>query len=89
MADRVGDEFEGVITSVKDYGFYVELNELFIEGLVHVSTLVDDRYEYHERKHKLAGARRGGHFRLGDAIRIQVIRVDRTRHLIDFAPVMV
>ena len=85
MADRVGDEFDGVITSVKDYGFYVELNELFIEGLVHVSTLIDDRYEYQERKHKLVGTRRGRQFRLGDAIRVQVIRVDQARHLIDFA----
>jgi ribonuclease R len=85
MADRVGDEFDGVITSVRDYGFYVELNELFIEGLLHVSALVDDRYEYHERKHKLVGVRRGREFRLGDAVRVQVMRVDRTRHLIDFA----
>ncbi|HWN99012.1 MAG TPA: ribonuclease R [Blastocatellia bacterium] len=85
MTDRVGDEFDGVITSVKDYGLYVELNELFIEGLVHVSTLADDRYEYHERKHKMVGVRRGRQFRLGDAIRVQVIRVDRARHLIDFA----
>ena len=89
MSDRVGDEVEGVITSVKDYGFYVELNEFFIEGLVHVSNLTDDRYEYHERKHMLAGTRRGRQFRLGDAIRVRVIRVDRTRHLIDFSPVKV
>ena len=85
MTGRVGDEFDGVIASVRDYGFYVELDELFIEGLVHVSTLNDDRYEYHERKHKLVGMRSGRQFRLGDAIRVQVIRVDRTRHLIDFA----
>jgi ribonuclease R len=87
MSDRVGDEFDGVITSVRDYGFYVELNELFIEGLVHVSALMDDRYEYDERKHKLVGVRRGREFRLGDAVRVQVMRVDRTRHLIDFATV--
>ena len=87
MVDRTGDEFDGVITSVKDFGFFVELNELFIEGLVHISTLLDDRYEYQERKHKLVGARRGRQFKLGDAIRVQVIRVDRTRHVIDFAPV--
>jgi len=89
MAERVGDEFDGVITSVRDYGFYVELNELFIEGLVHISALVDDRYEYQERKHKLMGARRGRQFSLGDAIRVQVMRVDRTRHLIDFAVIKV
>jgi len=85
MADRVGDEFDGIITSVKDYGLYIELNELFVEGLVHVSTLVDDRYEYNELKHKLVGVRRGREFTLGDQIRVQVMRVDRARHLIDFA----
>jgi ribonuclease R len=85
MAGRVGDEFDGVITSVKDYGFYVELNEFFVEGLVHVSTLADDFYEYHERKHRLAGERTGRKYRLGDEVRVVVVRVDRARHLIDFS----
>jgi ribonuclease R len=85
MAARVGEEFTGIITSVKDYGFYVELNEFFVEGMVHVSTLVDDLYEYHPRKHRLVGARSGRKFRLGDEVRVAVIRVDRARHLIDFA----
>lgn len=87
MAERVGDEFDGVITSVKDYGFYVELNEFFIEGLVHVSTLIDDVYEYQERKHRLVGGRAGRKFRLGDPVRVSVDRVDRARHLIDFSVV--
>jgi ribonuclease R len=87
MAGRVGDEFDGVITSVKDYGFYVELNEFFVEGLVHVSTLTDDLYEYHERKHRLVGERTGRKYRLGDEVRVVVVRVDRARHLIDFSPV--
>ncbi|MFP5264972.1 MAG: ribonuclease R [Blastocatellia bacterium] len=85
MAGRVGDEFDGVITSVKDYGFYVELNEFFVEGLVHVSTLADDFYEYQERKHRLVGERTGRKYRLGDEVRVVVVRVDRTRHLIDFS----
>ncbi len=85
MAARVGEEFTGIITSVKDYGFYVELNEFFVEGLVHVSTLLDDLYEYHARKHRLVGARSGRKFRLGDEVRVVVTRVDRARHLIDFA----
>ncbi|HKP84998.1 MAG TPA: ribonuclease R, partial [Blastocatellia bacterium] len=87
MAERVGDEFDGVITSVKDYGLYVELNEFFVEGLVHVSTLVDDLYEYQERKHRLVGERTGRKYRLGDEVRVRVVRVDRTRHLIDFSVV--
>jgi ribonuclease R len=85
MADRVGDEFEGVITGVKEYGFYVELDEYFIEGLVHISTLVDDVYEFQERKHRLIGHRGGGEFRLGQRVRVVVNRVDRVRHLIDFS----
>jgi len=87
MAAHTGEEFEGVITSVKEYGFYVELKEFFVEGLVHISTLTDDEYEYQERKHRLAGARTNRRFRLGDEVRISVDRVDRTRHLIDFSVV--
>jgi ribonuclease R len=84
MAERVGEIFEGIITSVKEYGFYVELNEFYIEGLVHISTL-DDEYEYQERKHRLVGARSHRRYRLGDAVRVVVNRVDRARHLIDFS----
>ncbi|HXU09619.1 MAG TPA: RNB domain-containing ribonuclease, partial [Blastocatellia bacterium] len=85
MSDRVGEDFDGVITSVKDYGLYVELDEFFVEGLVHISTLVDDHYEFHERKHRLVGKRTRREFRLGDRIRVAVNRVDRARHLIDFS----
>ena len=85
MADRVGDEFDGVITGVKEYGFYVELEEVFVEGLVHVSTLVGDEYEYQERKHRLVGKRTRRAYRLGDRLRVMVNRVDRARHLIDFS----
>ena len=85
MAARTGEEFDGVITSVKDYGFYVELNEVFVDGLVHISTLTDDEYEYQERKHRLVGARTNRRFQLGDEVRISVNRVDRARHLIDFS----
>ena len=87
MADRVGDEFDGVVTGVKEYGFYVELDEFFIEGLVHISALVDDVYEYQERKHRLIGQRTRREFRLGDRVRVSVNRVDQARHLIDFSVV--
>jgi ribonuclease R len=89
MADRVGDEFDGVVTGVKEYGFYVELDEFFIEGLVHISALIDDVYEYQERKHRLIGQRTRREFRLGDRVRVSVNRVDQVRHLIDFSVVKV
>jgi ribonuclease R len=85
MADRVGDEFDGVITSVREYGLYVELDDFFVEGLVHISTLVDDLYEYQERKHRLVGKRTRREFRLGGRVRVSVDRVDRARHQIDFS----
>jgi ribonuclease R len=85
MAEHIGDEFEGVITSVKDFGFYVELDEFFIEGLVHISTLIDGVYEYNERKHYLAEKRSGRKFQLGGTVRVVVVKVDSQQHLIDFA----
>src|SRR5581483_2056630 len=84
MAQHLGEDFEGIITGVKEYGIYVELKDLFIEGLVHISTLVDDYYVYKEKTHSLIGER-GRSFRLGDEVRILVDRVDRDRHLIDFS----
>jgi ribonuclease R len=85
MAEHIGEEFDGVITSVKDFGFYVELNEFFVEGLVHIATLVDGVYEYNERRHFLVEKRSGHKFQLGDIVRIAVIKVDRDQHLIDFS----
>jgi ribonuclease R len=85
MSQHVGEDFRGVITSVKEYGFYVELDEYFVEGLVHISTLTGETYEYQPRKHRLVGTRTGRVFRLGDVIRVLVDRVDRARHLIDFS----
>jgi ribonuclease R len=85
MSQHVGEDFNGVITSVKEYGLYVELDEYFVEGLVHISTLTGETYEYQPRKHRLVGTRTGQAFRLGDVIRVLVDRVDRARHLIDFS----
>jgi ribonuclease R len=85
MAERVGEVFDGIITAVKDYGFYVELNEFFVEGLVHISTLTGEAFDYQERKHRLVGGRTNRKYRLGDAVRVVVSRVDRARHLIDFS----
>ena len=87
MVERVGDEFDGVVTGVREYGFYVELDEFFIDGLVHVSALNDDVYTFQERKHRFVGQRTRREFRLGDRVRVLVNRVDQARHLIDFSVV--
>ena len=83
MADKVGDEFDGYITGVSAFGLYVELTEHFIEGMVHVSTMADDYYRFVERAHVLRGENSGRVFRLGDQVRVQVIRVDLERRQID------
>ncbi len=83
MADKVGDEFDGYITGVSAFGLYVELVEHFVEGMVHVSTMADDYYRFVEKAHVLRGDRSGRIFRLGDRIRVQVVRVDLERRQID------
>jgi ribonuclease R len=83
MADKVGDEFEGYVTGVSAFGFYVELVEHFIEGMVHVSTMADDYYRFVEKAHLLKGENTGKVFRLGDKVTVQVIKVDMERRQID------
>jgi ribonuclease R len=87
MAERVGDEFDGTIVNVREFGFFVELDEFYIDGLVSLSSLGDDYYRYDERRHTLTGARRRRSFKLGDSVRVRVDRVNVDRHLVDFAVV--
>jgi ribonuclease R len=87
MAERLGEEFDGMIVNVRDFGFFVELDDLFIEGLVAVGSLFDDYYKYDDRRHMLVGRDRGRRFRLGDRIRVRVDRVNVDRHLVDFSVV--
>jgi ribonuclease R len=83
MADKVGDEFEGYVTGVSAYGLYLELIEHFVEGMVHVSTMADDYYRFLERTHELRGEGKGRVYRLGDRVKVQIIRVDMERRQID------
>jgi ribonuclease R len=71
---------------VRDYGFYVEIDDFYLEGLASVATLVDDYYRLDERIHALVG-RAGRRFRLGDRVRVRVDRVNVDRHLVDFSVV--
>jgi ribonuclease R len=83
MADKVGDEVEGYITGVTAFGLFIELIEHFVEGLVHVSTMADDYYRFVEGAHVLRGENTGKVYRLGDRVKVQVIKVDMERRQID------
>ena len=83
MSDKVGDEFVGYITGVTSFGLFIELVEHFVEGLVHISTMADDYYRFVERAHILQGENTGKVYRLGDRVRVQVIKVDMERRQVD------
>ena len=85
MQDRVGDDFDGLITSVTKFGFFVELTDLFVEGLVPLNTLVDDRYVYHESTREIIGQRSRKTYRLGQRIHVLVDRIDPVEKKIQFA----
>jgi ribonuclease R len=87
MKDKIGEEFEGVISGVTAFGFFVELKDIFVEGLVRVTSLHDDYYQYHEKKYCLVGERTHKTFRIGDELRVRVDRVDVERRHIDFGMV--
>jgi ribonuclease R len=83
MADKVGDEYEGYITGVAPFGLFIELIEHFVEGLVHISSMADDYYRYVEPQHVLLGENTKKVYRLGDKVRIQVVRVDMERRQVE------
>ena len=85
MEDKIGDVFEGIITGAAQFGFFVQLKGLFVEGLVHISTLTDDYYHYVEKLHCLRGERKKRAFRIGDPVSVRVDRVDTVRKRIDFS----
>ena len=83
MADKVGDEFEGYVTGVAAFGMFIELVEHYVEGLVHVSTMADDYYRFVESAHMLRGENTQKTYRLGDKVKVQVIRVNMDVRQID------
>ncbi len=83
MADKVGDEFDGYITGIAAFGLFVQLTEHYVEGLVHVSSMADDYYRFLEKAHSLRGENTQKIYRLGDRVRVQVVRVDLDRRQID------
>ncbi|MDJ1179282.1 ribonuclease R [Roseofilum sp. BLCC_M91] len=87
MKSHTGEIFHGVITGVQSYGFFVELEDVLVEGLVHVSSLKDDWYEYRGRQQMLIGRKNRNHYRLGDRVEVQVKSVDYYRQQIDLVAI--
>ena len=86
MEGHVGDEFDGVITGVTNFGLFVQITELLTDGLVHVTSLANDYYHYEAATQQLVGERSGKTYRLGEAMRVKVQRVDMESRRIDFRP---
>jgi ribonuclease R len=84
MQDKIGETFEGVITGVTSFGLFVELADIYVEGLVHITALPKDYYQFDAVGHKLIGERAGRVFQLGDRIKVQVTRVSLDDRKIDF-----
>jgi ribonuclease R len=84
MQNRIGEEFTGFVNSLANFGFFVELDNYFIEGLVKLSSLIDDDYDYYEKEYVIKGRRYGKKFRLGDNVRVRVARINAFRSEIDF-----
>jgi ribonuclease R len=88
LSEHIGEEFDAVITGVADYCFFAQAVQLPAEGLVHISTLPDDYYHYDEATHSLEGRQSHHHYRLGDRVRVVVVRVDVPRRQLDFRVVV-
>ena len=84
LMGKIGEEFSGFINSLANFGFFVELDAYFVEGLVKLSFLADDDYDYYEREYLIKGRRHGRKFRLGDNVRVKVARINAFRSEIDF-----
>ncbi|MGE5945158.1 MAG: ribonuclease R [Betaproteobacteria bacterium] len=84
MKEHIGEEFEGTISAVTAFGIFVALDTIYIEGLVHVSELGEDYFQFDNIKHQMLGERTGQRFRLGDRVRVRLVRADLETNKIDF-----
>ena len=85
MQDKVGQIFEGTVAGVTGFGLFVELDDIFIEGLLHVTELGSDYFTYDKQKHAMVGERSSTQYRLGDRLKVKVVRVDLETSKIDFS----
>ncbi|MFT4800197.1 MAG: ribonuclease R, partial [Candidatus Azotimanducaceae bacterium] len=84
ISDRVGDIFSGVVTGVAKFGLFVQLDDIYVEGLIHVSTLVGDYYHYDQGTQVLSGERTGTTYGMGDVVEAQIVRVNVDERKVDF-----
>ena len=84
MKERIGEEFDGTISAVTAFGIFVALDEVYVEGLVHVSELGEDYFQFDAIKHQMLGERTGQRYRLGDRVRVKLVRADLESNKIDF-----
>lgn len=84
MLDKVGETYPGIISSVTSFGLFVELQDIYVEGLVHVTALGNDYYHYDQTRHWLMGERTNKIFRLGDQVRVKVVQVNLDERKVDF-----
>ena len=84
LQKHIGNQYSGIVTSVTNFGLFVQLDELLIDGLVHVTALKRDYYQFDPAHHRLVGERTGRHYRLGDRLMVEVVRVDMEDRKIDF-----
>ncbi len=84
MKERIGEVFDGTIAAVTAFGIFVALDEVYVEGLVHVSELGADYFQFDPVKHQMLGERSGQRFRLGDRLRVKLVRADLESNKIDF-----
>lgn len=86
MRDRVGEIFDGTVSGVAAFGIFVALDTVYVEGMVHVSELGDDYYHFDAARHQMLGERTSQRYRLGDRLKVKLVRVDLERARIDFVP---
>lgn len=86
MQDKINECFDGTIAGVTGFGIFVALDDVYVEGLVHVSELGTDYFHFEQGKHQMVGERTGKRYRLGDRMRVKVVRVDLETTRVDFVP---
>jgi ribonuclease R len=84
MKDRIGENFDAIISTVTGFGLFVALNDFYVEGLIHVSELPSDYFHFDAVRQRLLGERSGKQYRIGDPLRVKLVRVDLETRKIDF-----